>query len=434
MVDSLLNRFQENRITTRLKSKLGRLLVLTGARQTGKTTLITKTLPHFAYISVEDPVLRPVYSGMSSAQWIEQYPIAIIDEVQKAPSIVETIKAAYDSANHVRYILLGSSQILLLSKVKESLAGRVAIEELWPLTLPEMGTLSWDDKARDSRLISWLKTGAKEKSLLTGIPAGSQNFSRYLRIFQFYLQFGGMPLMHDQQLDAQERYQWLHDYQRTYLERDLSDLALIRDLEPFILAQKAIATYSGRLVNFSNLARLAAISPATARKFLRYLELSYQLITLPPFFRNLEKRLTKMPKVHFVDPGVMRSVLNRRGELTGEEFESAVVAEIYKQVKNSHLPVDFFHLRTYDKREIDLLLELEEGFIAIEVKQKARISATDARHLRNLEEFLDKPLIFSLILSLDQEIKYLNKSILAAPIAWVLSPSGHYFTNVSDHQ
>jgi uncharacterized protein len=421
----MFNRYLKTAIERRAKSrKLGRIVVLTGARQTGKTTLVQRTFPEMPYISVEDPVLRPSFSRLSAAEWIERYPMAIIDEVQKAPSIIESIKAAYDASSDVRYLLLGSSQILLLSRVRETLAGRCVIEELWPLTLPEMATSSWDEPVCESRLVTWLRGSAQSTKPLLGTPAADSGYARSVQLLDRYVSFGGMPVVNDPELSDEERYDWLLNYQRTYLERDVADLAALRDLEPFVLAQKAIANRSGRAINWSDLARTAGIAPGTARRFLRYLELSYQVVALPPYFRNLDKRLTKMPKIHFLDPGVLRTVLGRRGEPTGEEFESAVVAEIYKQVRASGLRADFYCFRTYDGREVDLLLEMEKGFVAFEIKQSARVSNANARHLRGLADFLDRPLLASLLLSLDPDARQLGDSVIAAPAAWVLGPAG----------
>lgn len=414
----------EPRLRKRAASRLARLLVLTGSRQTGKTTLIQRCFPEVPYISLEDPVVRPGFSRMSAAEWIERYPSAILDEVQKTPSLVETVKAAYDQSPDVRYFLLGSSQILLLSRVKESLAGRAAIEELWPLTLPEMATSSWNDPVEPSRLMRWLEEGCRTDEVLLGHPATDRACARYAEILERYLRFGGMPVVHHEDLTDDERRSWLRDFQRTYLERDVADLAALRDLEPFVVAQRVFATRAGRTINFSELARSASIAPTTARRFLRYLELSYQVIQLPPFFRNPEKRLAKMPKVHFVDPGILRTILNRTGDWTGEEFESALVAEIVKQVRNAGVIADFFHLRTYDRREVDLLIELEGGFVGIEIKASSRVSSADARTLRGLEAFLDKPLLGAAVVSLDREVRYLAPGVLALPAAWLLSPLG----------
>ena len=405
----------------RFGRKHSRLLVLTGARQTGKTTLVKHALPDVDYVSLEDPVVRPSYTRMSAMEWLHKHPTAVLDEVQKAPTLIETIKAAHDMDADARYVLLGSSQILLLSKVRESLAGRATILELWPLTLPEMTTDDWSEPIGESRLVQFLRTGASETGPLEGIPGTNAGYARGLQAFHRYLEFGGMPVVHDREITDTERIDWLADYQRTYLQRDVTDLANLRDLEPFVLAQRAIAGITGKQVNFSDLARLASISVGTARRFMRYLELSYQVLLIRPYFANPGKRLSKMPKVHFVDPGVLRSVINRRGDPTGEEFESAVVAEIYKQSANAGLRVDFHHLRTYDGREVDLLVECEQGFVAIEIKMAQRVSPTDARHLRDLQPFLNKPLLASLVLSMDPEVKKLASDVIAVPAAWALA-------------
>ena len=141
---------------------------------------------------------------------------------------------------------------------------------------------------------------------------------------------------------------------------------------------------------------------------------------LQPWFRNLNKRLSKAPKVHFLDPGIQRALLNRRGQPTGHEFESAIIAEIYKQIQNSRLPIDCYHLRTADGREVDLLIETEQGFVPIEIKMAERISFADARHLRKLDEILDKPILQGLVLSNDPRIHDLGNDIVALPVGWAL--------------
>ena len=357
---------------------------------------------------------------MSATDWVNKYPHAIIDEVQKTPRLIETIKAAYDMNDAVRYILLGSSQILLLEKVRESLAGRAAIEELWPLTLCESVTRNWDSAAEESRLIQWLREGGSDIGELDGIPAGEISFSRSKECFDNYLQYGGMPAIIGQDLEDEEKRLWLQDYQRTYLERDVTDLAAFRDLEPFITAQKTIAGRTGRQINYSDLARVAGVTPNTAQRFMRYLELSYQVLLIRPYFRNTEKQLSKTPKIHMIDPGVGRAISRRWGEPTGEEFESAVVSEIFRQFRNARIPVEFYHLRTHDGREVDLLIELEAGFMAFEIKLSQRISRVDARHLRGLTEILDRPLLCAFLLSRDSQIHDLGDGITAMPVAWLL--------------
>lgn len=400
--------------------RLGRLLVVTGARQVGKTTLVRHAWPDHTYIALDDPVAAAEWARLPATAWIERYPRAILDEVQKAPSLVHTVKAAHDASPDTRYVLLGSSQILLLSRISETLAGRASVHDLWPLTLPELATSSADEVPGESRLVRWLRT--RDDAVLHGVPAADPSFPGAAARFERYLERGGMPAIHADDLDETEVRDWLLAYRRTYLERDVVDLAAARDLEPFTRAQAAIAERTGTLVNFSDLARTASISPDAARRFVRYLEHSYQVFQLPPWSRNPEKRLAKTPKLHFVDPGVHRAVTRRWGEPTGPAFESAVVSEILKQVRTAGLDVEPFHLRTLDGREVDLLLALEDGYVAFEVKLSPTAAGPDARHLRGLSEILDREVLGSFVVHRGHALRDLDDGILGIPAAWLLSP------------
>ena len=401
--------------------KFGRIVVVTGARQTGKTTLAKHCFGDFKYISLEDPITRPQFTALSASQWHNMYPSAILDEIQKAPLLIESVKAVYDTFSDSRYILLGSSQILLLQKARESLSGRAALVELFPLTFPEMLTDSWEEKIEESKMVKWLRSGTERLDLFDGIPATDERFARVSEIMNEYLQFGAMPAIVDSALDDREKYDWLYDYVQTYLQRDVRDLANIQDLEPFVRAQKTIAGLTAQTVNLNNLAKLSGVSAPTAKRFLSYLEISYQVLVLQPWYRNLNKRLVKSPKIHFLDPGIQKILLSRKGESTGNEFESAIIAEIVKQIKSNRVAADFFHLRTSDGREVDLLLETEKGFILIKVKQAGTVNATDARHLVDVGHILDKPVIHSFLLSNDSRIQSLGDGITAMPAAWFLS-------------
>lgn len=402
------------------KTRLGRLIALTGARQTGKTTLVQAGFPEYDFVSLEDPIVRPDFIALSAAQWHQRFPRVILDEIQQAPSIVESVKAVYDRYPDARAILLGSSQILLMEQIRESLAGRVTLMELYPLTVPEMMTDSWHDPVVESRLVRYLVTGDLDV-LSSGIPRQSDRYARAVDHLNHYLEFGGMPLVSDDTLSREDKYGWLRDYLRTYLQRDLRDLADLRDLVPYVRMLRALGELAGGLLNMNELARLAGVTHRTIKRFVTYLEISYQVIQLQPWFRNRNKRLSKSPKVHFIDSGIQRVLLNRRGQPTGPEFESAIVAEIYKQVRNLRLPVDCYHLRTADGREVDLLIETEAGYVPIEIKSKDKVSYKDARHLRRLEEILDKPVLQAMVLSNDPQVRDLGDGVMCFPVGWALS-------------
>lgn len=412
-------RFLKPVLKKKIKSKFGRIIVLTGARQTGKTTLAKKCFPDFRYISIEDPMLRGQYAQITAGQWKSMYPEAILDEVQKEPVLIESIKSVYDQFDDTSYLLLGSSQILLLEKVKESLAGRCIIYDLYPLTLPEMITGSWDEPVKPSFFQKYI-----ERNEIPDLPPSFNlhpGHPEAVQKFNYYLQFGGYPAIIEESTNDEERREWLYNYVRTYLERDVRDLADFRNLEPFVKTQHTASLLTGKLVNYSLLAKEAGITPNTAQRFLRYLELSYQAILLRPWYRNKLKRLSKSPKLHYIDPGIQRAILKKQGAVSGNEYESAVVAEIFKQSKYVQFNGELYHLRTSDGRETDLLLELENGYIAIEIKMTSRVNNSDARHLRGLEDILDKPLLQSFILSNDMSVTTLSPKILAMPAAMFLT-------------
>ena len=396
---------------------VGRIMVFTGARQVGKTTFVKTFLPEYEYLSIEDPVMRKTYTDMTASQWHLFYPKAALDEVQKLPQLIESIKSAYDQYPNVRYALLGSSQLLLLQKVKESLAGRCVIFDMYPLTLPEMMTA---ENGKDLTQSLWQKVLQGENPIALPNFNLDKQMAEKIKVWQHYQTFGGYPALIDTQLTAEERYMWLANYVRTYLERDVRDLANFRDLEPYTKLQHILAVRTAQVLNVSALATQTGVSSKTVARYIEYLNLSFQTILLPPWDRNEGKRLVKSPKVHYLDNGVLQAVLQKRGGITGAEFESLVVAELFKQVKCLQLPASFYHLRTHDGAEVDLLVETSEGYYAFEIKQADHVTKNDAKHLLHLEEMLDKPLLRAFVLSNDVETKTISEKITAMHAAMFL--------------
>jgi predicted AAA+ superfamily ATPase len=407
------------------KGPRGRLLAITGARQCGKSTLAAMAFPDYPVISLDSPVLRASLERLPVADWLRQYPRAVVDEAQKLPSIFETLKACYDQDRQSRYILLGSSQLLLLKQIRETLAGRIAIQELFPFSLPELCSVATGADPVESRWLKLLRSGDLAAALpeLFTIQSGHDEASAIARDrWEYFLHWGGMPAIIGEEWSDADRAAWLEDYHLTYLQRDLADIARLDRLEPFSRVQKAAALRTAQPINFSDLARLGEVSPPTARQFLHYLEISYQTLLLPAWYRNQEKRLVKQPKLHFLDPGIRRAILKKRGDPDGAEFESAVVAEAWKQVRTFRLPVEFHHLRTLDGREMDFLVELENGFLAIECKQTQGVDATDFRHFRNLESVLDKPVLAGIVVASEAAPRAVPVSGCGFP-TWTVSPA-----------
>lgn len=406
-------RYYNKTIKDKSQSKWGRILVITGARQTGKTTLIKNSLPDYTYISIEDPQMRAQYKGLTAQQWHAFYPKAALDEIQKDPQLMESIKSVYDQYEDTRYALLGSSQLLLMKQVKESLAGRCIITDLYPLTLPELETESWDAEVKDSPFQIILKNNTlpcfyPSSDMIPDIPAKQKAWFHYTM-------FGGYPAVSGDMTDD-DRWLWLNTYVKTYLERDVRDLVTMKELEPFVKMQQLIALQTGCVFNASSIGTHIGVSYKTVQRYLQYLEMSYQTITLQPWGRNVGKRLIKSPKIHYIDNGVLRAVLNKRGMMTGNEFESMVIAEMYKQAKQTELPLNFFHLRTADGKEIDLLIETEAGYYAFEIKQTEHVIKSDARHLASLADILDKPILHSFVLSNDPTTQQFAPNITAVNV------------------
>lgn len=418
------------KITERLNSlsagEKKKIFVFTGARQTGKTTLVKTYFQDHEYISIEDPVRRQAYAQLSASQWKANYPKASLDEVQKESILVESIKAVYDQFSDTHYNLLGSSRLLLLEKVRESLAGRCKIFELYPLTLPEMETSDFNEPIADSLFQKLIRDAAKNtfhaSALDNILPSWTlcKNYDKQIKAWEHYKKFGGYPALIDPDMSEEERFDWLKDYVKTYLERDIRDLANFRDLDPFVKLQQYLAAQTGQTINASSIARQIGVTSKTIQRYITYFEMSYQVITLQSWEKNANKRLVKSPKMHYLDNGILQTVLLKRGGMTGAEFESLVIAELYKQIKSLFIDARFYHLRTSDGYEVDFLIELPQGYFAFEIKQAEKVDKKDARHLLKLGEILDKPLFHSFVLSNDSEVKKLSENCTAIHAAYFM--------------
>ena len=360
-----------------------RLVILTGARQTGKTTLAKIKYPHLNYLNLDSPENRESLRRISTSAWAKSIGNAIIDEAQKEPMVFEKVKYAFDEGGISFSLLLGSSQILLLKKIRESLAGRAAIYELWPMMMCELYWESGHPPPRDP-LLDRLLFSEGITPVLDGEPEIllAETDLKYLEAESYLLQWGGMPALLP--LADDERWKWLRDYEYTYLERDLGDLARLDDLVPFRTFQKLSALRSGQLLNYSELARDASLSVDTARRYLEYLRLSYQTILLQPYFKNITSSVIKTPKLYWVDIGLLRQLCGFRGEVSGQIYETMVAAEIYKWIKTAQRDADIYFYRTRSGLELDVLLQTRSGIIGMEIKARKSISPIDHKAMREI--------------------------------------------------
>ncbi|MGC8811506.1 MAG: ATP-binding protein [bacterium] len=364
-------------------SKNKKLVILTGARQTGKTTLAKYKYPDLNYINLDSPENREALRTISSASWSKNIGNAIIDEAQKEPVVFEKVKYAFDEGGISFCLLSGSSQILLLKKIRESLAGRASLYELWPLMMSE---IYWDENSGNipPPLFDGLLSSNPLDRIFNELPEIllDKIDHKYREAENYLLQWGGMPALLP--LNNDERWKWLRDYEFTYLERDLFDLARLDDLGPFRKLQKLSALRSGKILNYSELARDASVSVDTARRYLEYLRISYQTILLQPYYKNITSSVIKAPKIYWLDIGLLRQLTGFRGEVSGEIYETMVVGEIIKWIKTAQKDVELYFYRTRSGLELDILLQTESGLIGMEIKARREVAKTDLRAMKEI--------------------------------------------------
>lgn len=329
----------KRKIENRIKSLVGSypVLSITGPRQSGKTTLVKQLFPDYSYVNFEDIEQRNFASTDARNFLDSKGKHVVIDEAQYVPEIFSYIQVYVDEDPDRQYILTGSQNFLLMEKITQSLAGRVAIFYLLPFSIKE------------------LKNTAFEKSS-----------------WQEYIFTGGYPRIYDRKLNPTE---WLINYITTYVERDARQLLNIGDLNSF---QKFIALCAGRigqLINFTSVSNELSISYHTVQKWLSILETGFITYRLYPHHKNYNKRLIKTPKLYFYDTGLASTLLGIRNIeqlqthfLKGELFENMVITELIKHRFNRGMTSDYYFWRDNKGVEIDCLQADYNDVKAIEIK------------------------------------------------------------------
>ena len=395
-----------------------RLVIVTGARQTGKTTLVKRAYPDVRYVNLDAMENRDMVKAVSTFNWQRDIGPAILDEAQKEPSVFEKVKYAYDEQSIHFSALLGSSQILLMSQVRESLAGRAFVFELWPLMFCEcLGDTEADPV--NSPLVHALLSTDNFNEVLEGTPAvlPGEEVARRQEIEQHLYRYGGMPEL--LRLNERDRIEWLKSYAYTYLERDLADLARIADLDPFKKFQRLAALRAGGLLNYSELSRDAAVSVDTSRRYLEYLRMSYQTILLQPYMENLTSSSVKTPKLYWVDMGLLRHLGGTMNASNGALFENYVMAEMWKWIKTSAADAELFFYRTRSGLELDALIRTPRGLIGFEIKAREQVVTSDFGPLRRVASAAGEQWLGSICIYRGNTIQQVSPSCWAIP-SWRL--------------
>lgn len=327
------------------------VVAIIGPRQSGKTTLARLAFPGKSYVSLENPAVR-AFAIEDPQGFLAGYPRgAILDEVQRAPQLFSYLQPLVDEKKKEGlFILTGSQHFLLLESVSQSLAGRVSIHKLLPLSLEEL------EKAHR-------------------LPSGLEKL----------LWMGGYPRIHDKKLDPSH---WLGNYVETYLERDVRQIKNVGDLSTFHRFLRAAAARSAQLLNLSSLAEACGITHNTAKAWLSVLEASFVIFLLPPHYRNFNKRLKKSPKLYFFDTGLLCYLLGieRPEELQthatrGAIFETGVLSEMMKQIFHRQKRTELFFWQDRLGREIDCLMDCAGVLFPVEIKSGVTLTSESFKNL-----------------------------------------------------
>lgn len=379
-------------------------VVLTGARQTGKSTLAETLTPHGRrYRTLDDldvlELARRDPEGLvSSAE-----PLTL-DEVQREPDLLLAIKRAIDRDRRPgRFLLTGSANLLLMRGAGESLAGRASYLALWPMTRREQRGLGrsgpWEELVAADES-DWM-------SILSADPAGPEDWRELARR-------GGFPTPALHMTTARERELWFEGYVRTYLERDLQALSSISALPDFRRLMRAACLRLGQLVNQTELARDVTLSQPTVHRYLNLLETSYLVVRLPAYAVNRTKRLIKSPRLYWGDVGLALH-LAAQPEPSGAHLENLVLHDLLAWRDSRVERAELLYWRTTAGEEVDFLIETAGRVLPIEVKATSRPRLADAAHLRSFRAEYGASARAGLLLHTGSQFEWLAPDVLAVP-------------------
>ena len=350
------------------------VVLLCGARQVGKSTLVLSLCEH--YITLDD-ITQLDGARADPKRFIQDLPRPIvIDEIQKAPELLPAIKEEVDrKRKNGDFLLTGSANLLGYKKVTESLAGRMGVMELLPLSCREMANRADANLADDLFSAEWPnnKTPQSGNLLLDSLLQGG-----YPELQKIHTQRG--------------RNLWFSSYVSTYIERDVRDIGELRHIDRFIHLLNILAPRSATLLNKAELSRTAGIEQKTLTNYLSLLEMVFQIKRIHPYSANLGKRFVKSSKLFFTDSGVLCHLLGlnskeilRNSSYYGAILETFVFTELLKAVQYSESPTRLWHYRTSDQHEIDLLIERDGKVIPVEIKAAKTVRKKDFKHIEDLQ-------------------------------------------------
>lgn len=379
-------------------------VVVTGARQTGKSTLAAQRVPGSRRYATLDDLDVLDAARRDPALLLGGSGAVTLDEVQRAPELLAAVKRAIDKKRTPgRFLLTGSANLLLMRKVSESLAGRASYLTLWPMTRRE--------QRGEGRAGKWEELlAARDDEWLDVLAAGKEQPEDW----QALARRGGYPTPALQLKTTKERAIWFDGYVRTYLERDLQDLAAISALPDFRRLMRATSLRLGQLVNQTELGRDVALPQATVHRWLNLLEVSHLLVRLPAYAVNRTKRLIKAPKLYWGDTGVALH-LSELDEPAGAYLENLVLHDLVAWRDARLERAELGYWRTVNGEEVDLVIETGGRLLPIEIKTSARSRLNDAAPMRSFRSEYGKKARAGLLLHTGSTLEWLAPDVLAVP-------------------
>jgi uncharacterized protein len=349
--------------TVNKAAKMFSAVLITGARQVGKTTLLKHIATDIPYLTLDDPILLQSAIEEAGSFFKTTPPPVIVDEIQYAPNLFSYIKIITDETKEKgRFYLTGSQQFQMMKNVSQSLAGRIGIINLSGLSLREI--------YGDNFNLPFIPDGeyfAKRKTTVKQID--------YKEIWSI-IHRGSMPAMYADDPDWQMFYA---AYTKTYIERDVRELTQVGDELKFVKFMTVIAGRTSQMLNLTTIANEVGISAPTADRWLSILISSNIVYLLQPYYNNITKRAIKTPKVYFLDTGLAAYLTKwhtpdvlEAGAMAGAFFETFVVAEVLKSYYNAGvLDPALYYYRDKDQKEIDLIIEQDGALYPVEIKKTA---------------------------------------------------------------
>nr|VFJ53156.1 MAG: hypothetical protein BECKFW1821B_GA0114236_10149 [Candidatus Kentron sp. FW]VFJ55656.1 MAG: hypothetical protein BECKFW1821A_GA0114235_10554 [Candidatus Kentron sp. FW] len=390
------------------------VLLLTGPRQAGKTTLLSMCAePGRNYVTLDDLDVRALARD-DPGLFVQTYaPPLIIDEIQYAPGLFSYIKIRVDRSGQQpgMYWLTGSQKFSLMRGITESLAGRVAIIDLLGLSQAES-----DNRAGQSS--PFVPTNDWILSAGTRTDAPSDIHGIYERIWQ-----GSFPKVAG--ASPRQRDLYYRSYIQTYIQRDVRGARQIANETAFYNFLVAVAARTGQMLNYADLARDMAIDNKTAKSWLSVLEASGLIYLLKPYYRNITKRLIKAPKLFFLDTG-LASYLTKwtdpasleAGAMSGAMLETYCFADVLKSYWHHGQEAHFYYYRDRDQREIDLVIETADRFHPVEFKKTGTPSKTAIKYFPLLER-LGKPAGQGTVICFVEKPILLSSEVTAIPVSYL---------------